>query len=56
MEMSSKWKILTELWRLTVKKNNIKKNKNTAFLLDSADLGLSLGSGTGEIFYEEDRE
>ena len=37
--------------RHAIKKNkNKKKNKNTAFLLDRADLGLSLGSGTGENF------
>ena len=33
------------------KNKNNKKNKNTAFLLDRADLGLSLGSGTGENFW-----
>ena len=32
-------------------KKQHKKNKNTAFLLDSADLGLFLGSGTGENFW-----
>ena len=31
--------------------NNKKENKNTAFLLDSADLRLFLGSGTGENFW-----
>ena len=49
-------KILTKLWQLKVKKtkqnkNKKKENKNTAYLLDSADLGLFLGSRTGEKFW-----
>jgi len=32
------------------KNKNKKRKKNTAFLLDSADLGLFLGIGTGEKF------